>query len=211
LRIVLDCTAKHKEQSLLDMLYQGPDTTANLVGILPRFRKESVDVTADIEEMFMQVKVPKHGKGALRFLWWPQGDPLKDPEEYQITVQPFGATSSPICAKFALNRAAREFGTGYERAVLKAIEENFYVDDCLASFPTRDEALRFAKKITELLEKGDIVLLASETPTHGKWPMGTIDAVETDGDGLMQTVAVHTDGGKIRRDVRRLCLLEGAD
>ncbi|VDP92644.1 unnamed protein product [Echinostoma caproni] len=59
LRIVLEFVAKHKGQSLNDVLYQGPDTTTNLVGILLRFRKERVAVTADIEEMIMQVKVPK--------------------------------------------------------------------------------------------------------------------------------------------------------
>ncbi|VDP22434.1 unnamed protein product [Echinostoma caproni] len=42
LRIVLDCAVKHKGQTLNDMLYQVPDTTANLVGILLRFRKEHV-------------------------------------------------------------------------------------------------------------------------------------------------------------------------
>ncbi|VDP95039.1 unnamed protein product [Echinostoma caproni] len=37
--IVLDCAAKHKKQSLNDMLYHGPDTTANLVGIICDFVK----------------------------------------------------------------------------------------------------------------------------------------------------------------------------
>ncbi|VDP13675.1 unnamed protein product [Echinostoma caproni] len=57
-RVVLDCAAKHKGLSLNDMFYQGPDTTANLVGILLRFRTARIAVTADIEKMFMQVKVP---------------------------------------------------------------------------------------------------------------------------------------------------------
>ncbi|VDP19148.1 unnamed protein product [Echinostoma caproni] len=158
LRIVLDCAVKHKGQSLNDTLYQGPDTIANLVGIILRFRKVRVAVTADIEEMFMQVKVPKHDRGALTFLWWPQGDPPKNPEEYQLKDHPFGATSSLFCANFALNRAAREFGSGYGRAVLKAIEENVYVDDCLALSTTCDEALRFTKEITELLGGGGFKL-----------------------------------------------------
>ncbi|VDP90006.1 unnamed protein product [Echinostoma caproni] len=106
LRIVLDCAAKHKGQSLNDMPYQGPDTTANLVSILLRFRKKFVAATADIEGMFMQVKVLKHDRGALMCLWWLQGVPLKDPEEHQMTTHPFGATSSPFCANFALKRAA---------------------------------------------------------------------------------------------------------
>ncbi|VDP95644.1 unnamed protein product, partial [Echinostoma caproni] len=50
---------------------------------------------------------------------------------------------------------------------------------------------------------------SSDSTTRGKWPMDIVDAVETDGDGLMQTAAVHTGGGKTKRDVRRLCLLEG--
>ncbi|VDP95571.1 unnamed protein product [Echinostoma caproni] len=58
---------------------------------------------------------------------------------------------------------------------------------------------------------GDIVLIPSETTTRDQWPMGIIGAVEPDGDGLVQTAEVHTVGDKIRRDIHRLCLLEGDD
>ncbi|VDP88325.1 unnamed protein product [Echinostoma caproni] len=58
-------------------------------------------------------------------------------------------------------------------------------------------------------ESRNIALIASETTTRGKWPMGIIDDVETDGDELVRTTVVHTVGVKIRRDVRRRCLLEG--
>ncbi|VDP88705.1 unnamed protein product [Echinostoma caproni] len=52
MRIVLDCAAKHKGQSLNDMLYQGLEATANLVSILLRFRKERVVVTADRRDVY---------------------------------------------------------------------------------------------------------------------------------------------------------------
>ena len=98
LRIVLDCAAKFEGVSLNDRLYQGPDTTANLVGVLLRFRNYPVAVAADVEEMFMQVKVPESDRGALRILWWKFGDIDERLVEYQMTAHPFGATSSPFCA-----------------------------------------------------------------------------------------------------------------
>ncbi|VDO96629.1 unnamed protein product, partial [Schistosoma mattheei] len=53
-RVLLDRAAKVAGKSLNDLLYQGPDTTACLVGILLRFRREPVAVSADVEGMFMQ-------------------------------------------------------------------------------------------------------------------------------------------------------------
>ena len=76
---MLDCAAKSRGWSLNDQLYQGPDTTANLVGVLLRFRTGRVAVAADVEEMFMQVKVPESDRSALRFLWWDQPDVSSDP------------------------------------------------------------------------------------------------------------------------------------
>lgn len=65
----MDCAAKFQGTSLNDHLYQGPNTTGNLTAVLLRFRAHPVAVVADIEEMFMQVKVPERDRGALRVLW----------------------------------------------------------------------------------------------------------------------------------------------
>ena len=56
-RIVFDCSAKHRGSSLNDKLLQGPDLTNSLVGVLAHFRQEAVAVMADIKAMFHQVKV----------------------------------------------------------------------------------------------------------------------------------------------------------
>ncbi|KAK4468963.1 hypothetical protein MN116_000099 [Schistosoma mekongi] len=158
LRIVLDCAAKYDGVSLNDLLYQGVDTTANLVGILLRFRRELIAVSADIEEMFMQVKVPNLDRGALRFLWWPDSDLSREPIEYQMTSHPFGATSSPFCANFALVKTAQMFSDHYDSYVQNAVQDNFYVDDCLISLSSVEQAKSFVKQINELMSRGGFKL-----------------------------------------------------
>lgn len=154
LRVVLDCAAKFDGVSLNDCLYQGPDTTANLVGVLLRFRTDYVAVAADITEMFMQVKVPEVDRGALRILWWDSGDFSKRPVEFQMTSHPFGATSSPFCANFALRRTIQDWGTECMLEVKHAVDQSFYVDDCLISLPDEDTAEKFVCQLSQTLLKG---------------------------------------------------------
>ncbi|VDI07788.1 Hypothetical predicted protein [Mytilus galloprovincialis] len=47
-RIVFDSSSKYKGISLNDVLLTGPDLTNNLLGVLLRFRKEPIAITADI-------------------------------------------------------------------------------------------------------------------------------------------------------------------
>ena len=45
LRIVFDCAAKHEGTSLNSVLMSGPDIMNSIVGVLTRFRIESVALT----------------------------------------------------------------------------------------------------------------------------------------------------------------------
>ncbi|CAH8545054.1 unnamed protein product [Schistosoma haematobium] len=114
LRVVLDCAAEFAGVSMIDMIYQEPDTTAELMCILLSFRKETVAIPADVEEMFMEVKFPESGRGASRFLWWQEGDMSREPSEFQMTTHAFGATSSPFRANFAFNKTAQIFSDDSE-------------------------------------------------------------------------------------------------
>ena len=91
IRVVFDCSAKFAGTSLNDQLLQGPDLTNSLVGVLTRFRQESVAFMADMKAMFYQVFVSEEQRDFLRFLWWPNGDLTAQIEEYRMTVHPFGA------------------------------------------------------------------------------------------------------------------------
>ena len=103
----------------------------DLLGILCRFRKESVSFMTDIKSMFHQFVVAEEHRDLLRFLWWLDGDPTKEVIDYRMKVHLFGASSSPGCANFGLRRAAddgeEEFGTD----AAAFIRKDFYVDDGL--------------------------------------------------------------------------------
>lgn len=152
-RVVFDCAATFKGTSLNDQLLQGPDLTNSLVGVLTRFRQDSVALVADIEGMFHQVRVSPDDCNVLRFLWWPNGDLNKEPMEYQMTVHLFGATSSPSCANFALKKTAKD-NQHFDAETIDTVHRNFYVDDCLKSVESNKDAVRLSGQLCDLLSKG---------------------------------------------------------
>ena len=158
LRVVFDCGASFKGQSLNKELNQGPDLTNTLVGVITRFRQDYVAIMADIEGMFQQVKVPPRDRDLQRFLWWPNGDLAKPLEEYRMGVHIFGATSSPACANYALHRAAEDGRSMYDQQVINTIYNNFYMDDCLKSVATEEEAVKLASDLRKICSDGGFKL-----------------------------------------------------
>ena len=124
-RVVFDCAAKYKNTSLNDQLLQGPDLTNKLIGVLLRFRQERIALTSDVEAMFHQVRVDPKDCNALRFLWWPDADFTKPPEEYQMQVHLFGATSSPSCSSYALKKTAHDHEAEFDEETIKTVDKNF--------------------------------------------------------------------------------------
>ncbi|XP_028416310.1 uncharacterized protein LOC114540230 [Dendronephthya gigantea] len=152
-RIVFDAAAEFDNTSLNKNLLQGPDRTNSLVGVLLRFRQESVGIAADIESMFHQVKVCPKDQDSLRFLWWP--DNLeKPPEEYVMTVHIFGATDSPCAANSALKKTADDNEADFDPGTITTVKKNFYVDDLLKSLNTTAEAIHRAEELIKLCELG---------------------------------------------------------
>ena len=156
--IVFDCASRFKGISLNDELLQGPDLTNTMVDVLLRFRQDKIAFMADIESMFLRVRVPQHQRDYLRFLWWTDGDPEAPIQEYRATSHLFGAVSSPSCANYALRRTARDFGNCYDSKVALTIDRNFYVDDALVSVATDEDAISLALSVRELCSRGGFKL-----------------------------------------------------
>ena len=90
LRVVFDCSASYGGISLNEAVYQGPDLTNKLVGVLVRFREKEFGMMSDIEAMYHQISVPPRDIDALRFLWWQDGDSNQQVQIYGMTRHLFG-------------------------------------------------------------------------------------------------------------------------
>ena len=72
-RVVFDCAAKQSGKSLNNQCLQGPDLNNKLISVLLRFRQYQYALMADVEAMYLQVRIPHPDRNALRFLWFLDG------------------------------------------------------------------------------------------------------------------------------------------
>ncbi|KAK7938259.1 hypothetical protein WMY93_001585 [Mugilogobius chulae] len=144
-RLVFNCSYNHQGQSLNDCLLPGPVLGPSLLGVLLRFRQHQVAVIGDIKAMFHQVRLLPEDSPLLRFLW--RYLKPEEPTVYEWRVLPFGTTCSPCCAIYALQRHARDH-LEPENNLRQAVEQSFYVDNCLQSFTSADAARRFVEDLS---------------------------------------------------------------
>ncbi|CAI5636866.1 unnamed protein product [Oreochromis niloticus] len=143
-------------QSLNQFLLPGPTLGASLLGVVVRFREHPIAVSGDIKGMFHQVLLLPEDRPLLKFLWWD----LKvnePPKIFKWQVLPFGTISSPCCATFALQRHVMEH-TQPDDSLRFSIERCFYVDNCLQSVGSPEEARDLVDRLRELLKSAGFEL-----------------------------------------------------
>ncbi|VDI18233.1 Hypothetical predicted protein [Mytilus galloprovincialis] len=153
IRGVFDSSAKCNGVSLNSVLLTGPDLTNDLLGVLLRFRKEMVAVTADVQHMFHCFVVRKDHRNYLRFLWHKDNDLQKNLVEYRMRVHVFGNSPSPAVATLGLRKAAQASEQEFGSHVTSFVTRDFYVDDGLTSCPTKEEAVKLMKDTQQALAK----------------------------------------------------------
>ncbi|XP_060126117.1 uncharacterized protein LOC132591490 isoform X1 [Zootoca vivipara] len=150
IRVVFDSSAKFEGISLNDVLLTGPDLNNKLLGVLLRFREDSIAFTADIQQMFHCFFVREEDRNFLRFFWFRDNDFSKDIIEYRMKVHIFGNSPSPAVAIYGLRHSAREGEAVHGTDVRQLVEKNFYVDDCLKSLPSTESAISLLKRAQQM-------------------------------------------------------------
>ena len=126
----------------------GPDMVNSLLGILLRFRKDEVAMTADIEQMFYRFRVEEKHRNFLRFYWYRNNNPDDELIEYRMKAHVFGNSPSPAIATFGLRKTVALADLNVKYFVIR----NFYVDDGIISLPSKSEAISLMRRTQYILK-----------------------------------------------------------
>ena len=129
------------------------------MNVLLRFREEPVVLMAGVEAMYHQLKVHPDDVDAMRFLWYPDCDLTREPEEYHMAVHLFGGVWSASCANYGLQRTAKDNSDDFDREVTRSAEKSFYVDDYLKSVESHEKAISLVDQLRNLLARGGFNLM----------------------------------------------------
>ena len=153
LRVVFDCAAKFKGESLNDKCMQGPDLNNRLLYVLLRFRQHKYAIMADVEAMYYQVRVPEGDRDALRFLWYDENGEIA---HYRMTSHVFGGIWCASAATYALRQTVCH--AECSPMVAETVKNAFYVDDCLKSVECKADAMNVIEDTKTVLAKGGFSL-----------------------------------------------------
>ncbi|XP_058456603.1 uncharacterized protein LOC131434000 [Malaya genurostris] len=111
--------------------------------------------SADIQQMFHQLRIRDADKHSQRFLW--RFNLSEEPSIYLMDVVTFGSTCSPASEQYIKNLNAMEHSEKFPRAV-QGIIDSHYVDDYLDSFSSEEEAKQIAEEVRLVNRNGGFTL-----------------------------------------------------
>lgn len=149
-RPVFDASRKTSNGvSLNDLLRPGPKLQEDLFNILIRFRTHAVAFTADIEKMYLHVKLDANDQVFQKVLW--RDSKEKPIEDYQLTTIAFGINISPYIAVATVQHHARSEVEKFPEACSIILKDS-YMDDVSSGCDTVEEAIKIRKEITQVLK-----------------------------------------------------------
>lgn len=156
LRVVFDASAKTSSgASLNDKLLVGPNLQKDIVEILIRFRCHEYVLTADITQMFRQIKIAEEDRHLQCILW--RSDVEQPVRIYTLNTVTYGTSCAPFLAMKCLEELAEQ---GRETTLRAAdvLNNDSYMDDIITGTRTPAEAIELQQELTKLLSSAQFPL-----------------------------------------------------
>jgi len=105
-----------------------------------------------------------------------------------MTRVTFGVSASSFAANMCIKQNAQDLALEYPQAA-KAVEDGFYVDDCLTGADTLQDAIELRRQLQELFIRGGFTLckwhssepsFLKDLPDHIKDPHSMLISLDTD-------------------------------
>ncbi|XP_058797666.1 uncharacterized protein LOC131667915 [Phymastichus coffea] len=155
-RLVFDTAEKTDGISMNNLLDTGPDLLESLLGVLLRFRQHPFAVKADIQDMYLRVKVIEKDRASQLFLYR-EDDRQREPDVYAMTCLIFGSKSSPCSALYVKNCNAERYAETTPVAA-RSIIKNSYMDDYLVSGGSIEEMQKLVRDVKQINSEANFVL-----------------------------------------------------
>lgn len=193
-RPVFDASAREGDKCSLNLcLQKGPNLLEKVTSSLAKFRKNKIGVTGDIEKAFLQISVHERDRDFLCFIW-------RDDTGQQITYRHcrvvFGVSASPFllesCIQLHLQdtlKASEEGKNMYSPDLVTTLRDSFYVDNCLVSVSSFEEAQRFVHAATAIMSERKFNLRGWEMSGEN----GTLNILGLDWDKDKDTLSISTE------------------
>lgn len=149
-RVVFNASAKTTNKlSFNDLQIPGPKLQGDLIEIFLRFRTRKFGMTADIKQMFRQVRIAPAEYDFQRILW--RENPSLPLKHYAITVVSWGMTSAGFNAVRSLRQCAIDGANEYPLGSQVALND-FYFDDMLGGAHTEQDLILRQSEVLGLLQ-----------------------------------------------------------
>ncbi|XP_044174254.1 uncharacterized protein LOC122957873 [Acropora millepora] len=149
-RIVFDASAREQDSvSLNDCVLPGPVLQPHLASVLIRFRTHRIGMMADVQKMYLQIKLSPKDQDVHRYLWrYLKTD--EAPKVYRMLRLIFGVNSSPFLAIATVNAHVNKYAETFPDAT-REILNNTYVDDCLTVADTDNSAVKLQQEMSDIM------------------------------------------------------------
>ncbi|XP_046393727.1 uncharacterized protein LOC124161449 [Ischnura elegans] len=184
LRVVFDASCPSSGVSLNDVLMVGPLVQDDIFSILSRFRLHRYAITADIKQMYRQIKIDDDDTNLQRIIW--RSTPDSPLLTYRLKTVTYGTSSAPYLATRCLRQLAYEEAREFPLASAIALKD-FYVDDLITGADTFEEALEIHQQIISMFNRGGFQIR--------KWCTNNVTLLSRIPESLREiNYHVHSDG-----------------
>lgn len=156
LRVVFDGSAKDQcGLSLNDTLHTGPKLQNDIFAILTRFRTHSIVFTADVKQMYRQIRINPEQCRFQQILW--RFSPFDSVQDYELQTVTYGLSAAPFLALRTFVELARQNLNHFPLAS-KMLLTDVYVDDIVSGSHSLLEARKLQMEFVSLLQSGGFEL-----------------------------------------------------